>query len=224
MVTSTPCYDDPIKLNVPVTLTAKDGAKASGTATADIKLKLKAELGDTTSLSVVALNGGFGLSNAKVELGNDVMQLGVADGTFTKTSDSALVIEMGEELKVSESAATFLDLGLSTSIDADFANGSSFNLDLKADRKSNDTLSYKDIKIVMGGETYNVGLLEAGVDGKVTALDATSEEGIRVQVSTLRGARSGTVKDGSGQQFGTIAEANGQLVVTYTDGTTAVLQ
>ncbi len=76
--------------------------------------------------------------------------------------------------------------------------------------------------MVMSGMTYDVASVSLDGDGKITALDATSEGGVKIVVTESNGVSSGTVTDG-GTEVGTIAEDNGVLVVTFTDGTTVNL-
>lgn len=222
-------FDDPIEINVPMTISSKSGDEALSVAlSGGLVLTVDANLEDSDAMVVEVAR--FDLQALTVNAGivggaGDELDVALVDGEVAISGGQPLVVTVtdGDQFDVSETETNFLGVSFGADFTSTFAGGGTYALGLLAERTSDTAVRYADMKMVMSGMTYNITNLEVDNDGNIIALNAASSDGISIQVSETGGVRSGTVTDGT-TEVGAIAEnAEGELVITYSDGSTATL-
>lgn len=222
-------FDDPIEINVPMTISSKSGDEALSVAlSGGLVLTVDANLENSDAMVVEVAR--FDLQALTVNAGivggaGDELDVALVDGEVAISGGQPLVVTVtdGDQFDVSETETNFLGVSFGADFTSTFAGGGTYALGLLAERTSDTAVRYADMKMVMSGMTYNITNLEVDNDGNIIALNAASSDGISIQVSETGGVRSGTVTDGT-TEVGAIAEnAEGELVITYSDGSTATL-
>jgi len=167
------------------------------------------------------LNATLTASNAAGDkvTGTATLDAGIlGSGPFTYVFGSKLE-------KQGEDATNFLGADAVVAYSATVGGKTLFNGALKGGRAGNETLKLDDFSVQHSGRTYKITGEFSEDGGAIKSLDTTDPvSGVRIQISTNgAGVTSGTVTSG-GTQLGTIAKnAEGKLLITYTDTSTQLL-